>query len=281
MKIHILGTSAAEGIPAYACDCATCRAARTLGGPNIRSRSGLVIDNELKVDFGPDTLRHIHAGGLDAMWWKWVVFTHAHDDHCLPSELNYLLPPFAPEAVAQRLQFYGSQAVLDRIRCCKRPDSFLLRRLSPGEPMRLGRYVVTPIVASHGTDRQCYNLIIGRETGSLLYACDTGWYPDSTWDLLRDARLDVVIMECTHGLATGDHHGHLDCIGLLKMRDELERMGALAGGARFVATHFSHCGGALHEELEARLNPEGVEVAYDGKVLEFSANLESPGTGGR
>ena len=38
---------------------------------------------------------------------------------------------------------------------------------------------------------------------------------------------------------------------------------------RFVVTHFSHNGRLLQQEYEDICTPHGVEVAYDGKEMEF------------
>ena len=37
----------------------------------------------------------------------------------------------------------------------------------------------------------------------------------------------------------------------------------------FVVNHFSHNGGALHEEMEQAMAPHGILVAYDGMTVEF------------
>ncbi|WP_200915571.1 hypothetical protein [Margalitia shackletonii] len=42
MKLHFLGTAAAEGIPNPHCTCNTCTEARRLGGRNIRSRTSVI-----------------------------------------------------------------------------------------------------------------------------------------------------------------------------------------------------------------------------------------------
>ena len=58
MKVQFLGTGAAEGVPAEFCDCAVCREARLRGGKEFHSRSQLLIDGELSVDFPPDAYYH-------------------------------------------------------------------------------------------------------------------------------------------------------------------------------------------------------------------------------
>ena len=54
MKILYLGTGAAEGVPAVFCNCDTCREARRRGEKEFHSRSQVLIDGELSVDFPPD-----------------------------------------------------------------------------------------------------------------------------------------------------------------------------------------------------------------------------------
>ena len=56
MKLTYLGTAAAEGWPAAFCNCDGCRAARRLGGRNIRTRSQALVDDALLLDNGALTL---------------------------------------------------------------------------------------------------------------------------------------------------------------------------------------------------------------------------------
>src|SRR5205085_12525684 len=81
MEIILLGTAAAEGWPAPFCVCKYCEEARKRGGPNIRMRSGALIDGELKIDFGPDTVSQMQRSGRNLSKLKTLVFTHQHSDH--------------------------------------------------------------------------------------------------------------------------------------------------------------------------------------------------------
>ena len=56
MKIHYLGTAAAEGWPAVFCQCDACKAGKEMGGKNIRTRSSVLIDDEL---FARPSPRHL------------------------------------------------------------------------------------------------------------------------------------------------------------------------------------------------------------------------------
>ncbi|MFQ6133720.1 MAG: hypothetical protein ACE5R4_16890, partial [Armatimonadota bacterium] len=64
--------------------------------------------------------------------------------------------------------------------------------------------------------------------------------------------------------------GHMGVPAVIEARQELEKRGALAPNCRFFATHFSHNGGALHEELEELLAPHGIAPAYDGLELDLT-----------
>lgn len=58
MKLIYLGTAAFEGIPAIFCSCPICNEARILGKRNIRTRSQAIINDDLLIDFNPDTFTH-------------------------------------------------------------------------------------------------------------------------------------------------------------------------------------------------------------------------------
>ena len=54
MKIKFIGTGGSEGTPAIFCRCEVCEYARTHQGKYVRTRAGLMIDDELLIDFSPD-----------------------------------------------------------------------------------------------------------------------------------------------------------------------------------------------------------------------------------
>ena len=52
--------------------------------------------------------------------------------------------------------------------------------------------------------------------------------------------------------------------GVIRTAEELRRRGAVTTGTRCVATHFSHNGRAMHEDLVRLLSPHGIDAAFDG-----------------
>ncbi len=51
MKLHYLGTAAAEAIPAVWCNCEVCKKIRKTRGKDVRTRSQVLINDDLMVDF--------------------------------------------------------------------------------------------------------------------------------------------------------------------------------------------------------------------------------------
>jgi phosphoribosyl 1,2-cyclic phosphate phosphodiesterase len=55
--------------------------------------------------------------------------------------------------------------------------------------------------------------------------------------------------------------------GVVKMAEELRRRGAVTDKTKLIATHFSHNGGLLHEELVEAFLPHNIAVAFDGMIV--------------
>ena len=66
MKILYMGTAAAEGWPGLFCSCYVCSHARKVGGRNLRIRTQTLLDDELLLDFPPDSDCRALRCGLDA-----------------------------------------------------------------------------------------------------------------------------------------------------------------------------------------------------------------------
>lgn len=279
MRISILGTGASEGWPALFCTCYFCRQARELGGKNVRGRTSLLVDDDLKVDIGPDSLAQHQAVGTHLGHLKHLLVTHTHKDHFCPTALQYRGKAHVdwPDGRVPTLNLYGSATTLSMTRD-ELGDEFdacglKLHEVAPNETLDLGEKSVLALRANHRPGETCLNYTISEGNQSHLHACDTGWYCDDTWRRLEGVRLTSVTMECTHGPVEDDFNsGHLSIRGLLLMREELDRRGCLAPDVTFVAVHFSHQSGLTHEDYEERLAPHKILTGYDGMVISTPAD---------
>lgn len=280
MELVILGTAAAEGWPAIWCACAACARARERGGKNVRTRTGFALGEEVKIDYGPDAYMQMLRAGLDFSRLRHLLITHTHDDHWYPHDLRYRTPRFCEMEPGQRLNIYGSSQAEQLLRDAipdLEPYASEFHRIRPFEPMDLGEGIrAAGVKAAHAPEEDAFNYLLGVNGQWVLQGNDTGWYPPETWEFLSEFQLDVVVLDCTYG-PISRRIGHLGIPDFLEFRDQLAKQGSLKSNARFIANHFSHLGGALHEELEDQLLPHGVEVAYDGMVVEIQRPMENGG----
>ncbi len=267
MEILFCGTAAAEGWPALFCTCAACQEARRRGGKNLRSRAAYMLGERVRVDFGPDSNLHQQKYGLAYERLNHLIVTHSHDDHWFPKDLAYRRAGFSV-VPPEPLHVWGNAKVEARFVEANGSDwdkfHLAFHRLTAWQPVDLGEgLTATPVLAAHDRSEECVNFRLESQGRAALLGHDTGWYAAPTWEFLSDKPLDLLVLDCTYG-SEDNQSGHLGCPAVVRMRDALAQRGALASEARCIATHFSHNGGWLHEDLERFFAPHGIEVAWDG-----------------
>ena len=309
MRVTFLGTAAAEGVPQLWCRCDNCRIARERGGEHVRCRTATLLNDDLLIDAGPDLAPSAGRLGLDLAAVRALLITHPHYDHLDAASLHdrgrywggTALPP---------LTIYGGRASLDLL--ARRADPALLRydtrRIAPFEQFTVAtggaalpdprlpdappfpaapprRYEIWTFAAAHGQPEDEAMLFAIRQSAgpevvgdgtqrALLYATDTGPFPDATWAALDTLaagglRFGATVVDATFGMGRElkEPGAHLTIAQTIAVQRELARRGLLADGARRVAIHFSHYFTPPHDELATLLAPEGIVPAYDGLSL--------------
>lgn len=271
MRLFFLGTAAAEGFPGIFCRCHRCQQARLQGGRNLRFRSALLVNDNLLIDFGPD----LQASALKFNHSLWGIttglVTHAHTDHFYTGNFGMRADAFTGKLPPPTLRLYGPQDVATIL-----SDTFTdLTRLHlesktvhAFDTWMNDGYTFTAYHAYHAVDSLealFYSVDDGQH--AILYATDTGSFPADTRQALAGRSFDVIILEETMG--DGKYEQHLGFDTFLEQAQWIFKEGLLRPGGRLIAHHFSHSGNPLHHELEAIFNPHGVEVAYDGLVIDL------------
>lgn len=269
MHLTFLGTAAAEGYPGIFCTCANCQEARQLGGKNLRLRSALLVNADLLIDFGPDLLAAAQRFNLSLRGVTTGLVTHAHMDHFFTGHFGMHREPFSGVLPPPTLHLF---APLDVEKLLKAEFSDLgalhveLQTVKAFDTWASGGYNFTAFRAYHALDSLealFYSMDDGQR--SFLYATDTGPFPDDTRQALAGRSFDAVILEET--LGDGQYDQHLGFDTFLEQVRWLRGEKMIRPGGRVFAHHFSHYSNPVHEQLEAILNPHGVEVAYDGLVV--------------
>lgn len=277
MKIKYLGTAAYEGIPALFCKCAVCSKARKAGGRNVRSRSQAIINDELLMDFPPDTVWHSNQFGLDWSRINNCLITHSHSDHLYPEDVDMLGSNYSGRH--NTLCFYVGQSGYDQLYALmQKPEIQENVKLCLAKPKKSfltdgeRPYRVLPLSANHDPATSPVIYSISQAGKSILYAHDTGIFPEETWEMLAgEKRFDLISLDCTGGLdKCGEwRDGHMNLETNLEVVERLRREGLADQDTVFVMNHFSHHGEATYEEMASETEKYGFITAYDGLELEF------------
>jgi phosphoribosyl 1,2-cyclic phosphate phosphodiesterase len=267
MEVLFLGTGAAEGWPGVFCQCRSCEEARGLGGKNIRTRTSVQIDGKYKFDLPPDTYHHVLTHKLNLADIRHLFITHCHEDHFYWQELAMRGQPFAHMGHQEVLHVYGDRWVKETADWQELTDAGIsFHEVEPGGSYQAGEARLFPLKANHMENRGALIYVFQKDEISLLYGHDSGFFYEEVWTQLSRFRLDLAVLECTHG-DEDVWDNHMGIPAVLKTRERMLETGIASEETIFVATHFSHNGGLLHHELEERLNPHDILVAYDGMRL--------------
>jgi phosphoribosyl 1,2-cyclic phosphate phosphodiesterase len=289
MELRFLGTAAAEGVPAMYCRCQACMTARKRGGKDIRTRSSFRIGSRYQIDLGPDANWQMHRLGIDMYDVEHLFITHTHDDHFQLEEIVAKTMSFGFGANGKPLDIYVSLPgwqwlnkllpVLYERQRYENPtfaEQFRVHALAYFQIYPFGELLVETLKGGHvvrgGRERAMQYLMHLPDGRRLLYALDTGWFPDETWEFLQQKHIDILILDCTFGVRTDRPtypEGHLDIASFVKALERMTAIGAIDTTTRIFATHISSHQGALHEEMQAHFDETSfpVTVAYDGCII--------------
>ncbi len=274
MKIKVLGSAAAECIPALWCECALCGKATARGGKEIRRRTSYAIDRDILVDFGPDIFEQSRLFGVSLPEIRFILSTHAHNDHINPRDLGWRRSPDYSE-VNRRVRLLASEPTLRQYMKILCEDgaawNFDALKIDPvvlrSEEIYTGDdFTLLPLPADHAPGS--FIFLLERGGKRLLFANDTGFPPPEVWEALAKLRLDAVIAESTMAFNHANcHRWHMGVETVVRFRQTLTERGIIGPETFFAANHFSHNGGALHDELEAYFAPHNIATCFDGMEI--------------
>ena len=275
MKLKYLGTAAAEGIPGMFCNCRVCRNALEVRGKEIKTRSQALLDDKIQIDFPADTYMHIINYGLDLRNIHHCIITHSHSDHYYPEDFWCRYKGIAYDIAEEPLNVYVTEAgyneAFDRVEDIENNPRVKILKIIPFEPFDIEDYHITPLAANHDAKTDPVIYIIEHNGKNLLYANDTGIFPDSTWEYLEKfgKMFDFVSLDCTGMACKNWRNGHL-CLDTDKeVYDRLTEIGVCDNNTIAYVNHFSHNGKLTHEELVIEAEKYGFLVTYDGLEVDF------------
>ncbi len=278
MKVKFLGTIAAEGGPALFCNCSYCKEAQKRGGKDIRTRSQILVNEDLLVDFPADTYLHKLQYNLDLSKVRYLLVTHSHMDHFYPEDLFMRGAQSAYEMQEQILQVYCNQSTKElfderskgRIQKVI-ADGIQWNVVSEFEYIQTENYEVWSLKAQHMKTENALFYLIKQGDKAFLQCNDTGVIFEENYEFLQNlgVKIDAVALDCTKGAQKTSYFGHMNLKECLDTVERMRKSNFIKPNARFILTHLCHNGILLHDEYEEICKPYGVEVAYDGMEMEL------------
>ena len=278
MKITVLG-SAGFGYPLVFCDCECCSKARELKGKNIRKRASLLINDEMIVDLTPDCQVAMNMYGKNMGKAKYLLQTHTHLDHFDINQFTTLDFKYESKRT-EKLKLICSDLCLKDIQSkvsqFDKMDLFneeyinkiglSIQTVNHGESIVVNKYSIKAIHCTHDEKIGAQIYLIKQGNKSLLYATDTSEITDIALKELNGEKIDCIFLDESFGIR--DYmFSHLNLEGFKEYIIKLKENNLLNEDCLVYATHLTHDGNPLHDELEQILNKCGYRVAYDG--LEF------------
>lgn len=253
MRISILGSGTSCGVPVIGCPCKVCQSSNP---KDKRLRCSILVETEttrLLIDCGPDFRQQILPQPFRRI--DGILITHSHYDHvggmddirpyCQFGEINVYADPLACEGMLEMLPYCFAENRYPGV------PAIGLHEIHAGQPMKIGDIDILPVEVMH--DKLP---ILGYRFGDFAYITDMKSMADNQRQLLFGVKTLIV-----NALRFDrPHHSH-------QLVDDAVSFAHKVGACRTLLTHLCHDVG-LHEEVNALL-PEGVELAYDGQVLEL------------
>ncbi|MDE5789092.1 MAG: hypothetical protein K2H78_01615 [Clostridia bacterium] len=279
MKITFLGTGAAEGVPAMFCSCPFCTKLRKSGDEReFRTRSQVLIDGELSVDFPPEAYAHSLRFNVDLSVLEYLLVTHSHMDHFYAHD--FILRGYKYAALSGgSLNICGNDEVKKVFDECTRREmkeqvlsGINFVTVKPFQIFNLGDYRIITLPAQHSTAEEALLYYVEKGGKGYLHLCDTGALSDEAISFIAEnnARASLVTFDCTFLDAppkAGMRHMCIEDNMLISER--LKSAGVTDGGTKYVITHFSHNSHPDRERLASIEKEYRVIAAYDGLTLEI------------
>lgn len=279
MKITVLG-SGGFAYPLVFCDCEYCSKARSLGGKNIRKRASLLINNEMIIDLTPDCQSAMNMYNKDMGKTKYLLQTHTHLDHFdinhftsldykYVTKRNEILTLICSELCLNDIQKKVSQ--FDKMDLYN--EDYLnkinlrTKTINHGEVLQIDDYTIKAIHCSHDENIGAQIYLIKHNGKSLLYATDTPQITNIALQELQGEKIDCIFLDESFGVQEYTF-SHLNIKEFDEYVKKLNSNNLLNKNCLIYATHITHDGNPLHDELEQILSKYGYMPAYDGMEIE-------------
>ncbi|MFY0677852.1 MAG: phosphonate metabolism protein PhnP [Neptuniibacter sp.] len=247
MRLKLLGTGNAAGMPLYGCDCINCLLARQ-NRDLQRTACSAQLDTggvTFLLDAGQLNLAETYPHGT----LNGILLTHFHPDHVqgllhLRWGIGNKIPVYCPPDDQGCADLFKHPGILD----------FLPQQAFSS--FSLGDMEVTPLPLNHSKNTHGY--FIQRNSISLAYLTDTKGLPERTEKFLISRNINLMVIDCSYvpGSNKGGHNNLNEVIEIAERTQPHQ----------VVLTHIGHDLDIWLKQNPAEL-PENIIAGYDGMEL--------------
>ncbi len=252
-KITFLGTGTSQGVPIIACDCIVCQS-KDAKDKRLRSSIHIEQDNtSIVFDSGPDFRQQMLRARIKRM--DALIFTHGHKDHTAGFDdirgFNFIQQ--------SDMEVFCDKRVEETLR--KDFDYVFADTKYPGVPKANLHRIENELFTVNGIPIQPIHVlhyklpVFGFRINDFTYITDANYISEEEKEKIKGSKVFVI-----NALRREKHISHFTLQEAIELAQEI-------GAERTYFTHISHQLG-LHQEVQREL-PEGIELAYDGLVIEL------------
>ena len=255
MKLCFLGTGAAD----YSRELLETVPDRF--APDIRRCSAAILGGKYLIDAGPHVLDSLRIAGYPAGAVTDLLMTHLHKDHFNPENIGTLAA-----GREQPLRIWVREdAELPEIQGTE------IRRMKLYERYQVGSdLAVTGLPANHGQGARPQHFLMEYAGRKIYYALDGAWILNGAFNALKEAHLDLLILDGTCGDYIGDfrlaEHNSIPMIRM--MLPSFATTGAIDDHTVIYISHLARTLHKSHAETSAICEASGFHVARDGLTIE-------------
>ena len=228
---------------------------------DARRASCALIEERYMIDCGPHALDSLRIANADVSKITDLFFTHLHSDHFNAENVEAIA-----KAKSEPLRVWiREDAVFPNL------ENVCLVRMNDRTMYEFNGGMVTGLRANHDQDYAPQFLLFEVAGKKILYATDGAWFLNTSYYHLRNAKVDLLAIDCTSGDSAGDFRaGEHNSISMIRvLLPSLKTWGTIEEKTQVYFTHLAPSLHAPHVETEKIAKEMGALVAYDGLKVEL------------
>lgn len=255
MKLKFLGTCACDFSPRLKDECAD------RFDLDARRSSCALLDGHILIDCGIHALDSLRIAQIPTENITDIFITHLHGDHYRSANIAKIA-----EGRDKPLHLWVSEEA--NIPEIMGVTVHKMKKLCQYET---DGYNVTGLYANHDMNSCPQHLLFEKNGKKMLYATDGAWFINTSYNFLKNASLDLLVIDATCGDYEGDfrmaEHNSIPMIRM--MLPSLKTFGILREDSEVYLTHIAPSLHKPHKETVEIVKPMGVKVAYDGLEIKI------------